>query len=109
MERPYDVITFDCYGTLIDWEQGIGRAFVEAAAADGITLDAAQAVAAYAGIEPLVEAEAYRRYRDVLAESARRAAATLGWSAGDERARFLPESLPLWPPFPDTNAALERL
>jgi putative hydrolase of the HAD superfamily len=35
MERPYDIITFDCYGTLIDWEAGISTAFVSAAAADG--------------------------------------------------------------------------
>src|SRR5262249_51133709 len=53
--------------------------------------------------------EAYRRYRDVLAETARRAAAMLDWSIDAERARFLPESLPRWPPFSDTNAALERL
>jgi FMN phosphatase YigB (HAD superfamily) len=33
--RPFDVVTFDCYGTLIDWETGITKAFQEAAAADG--------------------------------------------------------------------------
>jgi phosphoglycolate phosphatase-like HAD superfamily hydrolase len=39
--RAFDVVTFDCYGTLIDWEAGITRAFQEAAAADGLTLDPA--------------------------------------------------------------------
>jgi 2-haloalkanoic acid dehalogenase type II len=109
MERRYDVITFDCYGTLIDWESGLRAAFARAAAADGITIDPAALSAAYAGMEPAVEAEEYRSYRDVLAETGRRAAARLGWQVSEERARFVPESLPDWPAFPDTNAALERL
>jgi FMN phosphatase YigB (HAD superfamily) len=37
--RPFDVITFDCYGTLIDWEAGITKAFQDAATADGVSLD----------------------------------------------------------------------
>jgi FMN phosphatase YigB (HAD superfamily) len=41
MTRPFDVITFDCYGTLIDWEAGITEAFREAAATDGVSLDPA--------------------------------------------------------------------
>jgi len=39
MERPFDVITFDCYGTLIDWEEGIGTACAAAAALAGVMLD----------------------------------------------------------------------
>src|SRR5207253_1139768 len=63
----------------------------------------------YAEIEPQVEAEPYRRYRDVLAETARRVAARLGWPLANARAGFLALSLPAWPPFGDTNPALERL
>lgn len=107
--RDFEVITFDCYGTLIDWAAGIGEAFVRAAAEDGITLEPAAVAAAHAGIEPVVEAEAYCSYREVLTETARRAAARLGWPITSERARFLPDSLRRWPPFPDTNPALERL
>jgi 2-haloacid dehalogenase/putative hydrolase of the HAD superfamily len=109
MTRPYDIITFDCYGTLVDWERGISRAFTEAARLDGLMLDAAAVLAAYAELEPVVEAEAYRSYRAVLTETARRVAARLGWPLAGERAHFLAESLPGWPPFPDTNPALERL
>jgi len=109
MERPYDVVTFDCYGTLIDWEAGIGAAFTSAAARAGQALDRTQVLTAYAEIEPVVEAEAYRSYRDVLTETARRVAARLNWPLSREDAVFLPESLPAWPPFPDTNPALERL
>lgn len=109
MDRPYDVITFDCYGTLIDWERGLREAFLAAAAADGVALDGATVARAYSSREPDVEAEAYRSYRDVLIETARRAAESLGWPLTEARARFLPESVAAWPAFPDTNAALERL
>jgi 2-haloalkanoic acid dehalogenase type II len=103
------VLTFDCYGTLIDWEAGIAGAFREAAARDGITLDSAQVLDKYHAIEAMVERGTYRPYRDVLAETARRVAAELGWSISKEQAAFLPRSLPNWPPFPDTGPALERL
>lgn len=105
----YDIITFDCYGTLIDWEGGISHAFQAAAAADGVVIEPASVLAAYAELEPAVETEAYRSYREVLAETARRVAARLGWALDPARATFLPESLPNWQPFPDTNPALERL
>ena len=109
MARLYDVITFDCYGTLIDWESGIWEAFAQAAAADGVKLDRMALLRAYAEVEPLVEAEAYRSYRSILTETAQRVAARLGWSLPKERAGFLADSLPRWPPFADTNPALERL
>lgn len=109
MSRPWDVITFDCYGTLIDWERGIGEAFERAAAAAGVTVKRADVLRLYHEIEPVVEAERYRRYRDVLSETAVRVAARLGWALSPERAAFLAESLPGWPPFPDTDPALRRL
>ena len=105
----YDVLTFDCYGTLIDWERGIGDAFAAAARADGLDLDRAALLAAYHEIEPLVQSEGYRPYRDVLSLTARRLADRLDWALAPGRERFLPDSLPSWPPFADTNAALRRL
>ena len=107
--RPFDVITFDCYGTLIDWEAGITDAFKAAATADGVHVDPAAALKALFDTAPQVEAAEYRTYREVLTEGAVRVGARLGWKIGTERASFLPESLPHWKPFPDTNAALERL
>jgi 2-haloalkanoic acid dehalogenase type II len=107
--RPYDIITFDCYGTLIDWEGGIAGAFTRAVVGTGSRLDAHTVLAAYERIEPVVQAEPYRSYREVLTESARRVARELGWALPEARAGFLAESLPFWIPFPDTNAALERL
>jgi len=107
--RDFDIITFDCYGTLIDWENGIVTAFQTEAARDGVELAADDIVNAYGIEEPLVESGPYRSYRDVLGETARRVGARLGWNIEPERAGFLAASLPDWTPFPDTNAALERL
>jgi 2-haloalkanoic acid dehalogenase type II len=105
----YDVVTFDCYGTLIDWNAGIWKAFVDAAAADNVRVDPQALRELYAEIEPAVEAEPYRAYREVLAETARRAAARADWMMADPTAEAFAASLPEWRPFADTNAALERL
>lgn len=103
------VLTFDCYGTLVDWETGIWTAFHDAAAEDGVSLQRDAVVSAYHAIEPMVESGPFRPYHDVLVETARRVAAECGWSIDRARAEFLPRSLPDWPVFPDTNPALERL
>jgi 2-haloalkanoic acid dehalogenase type II len=93
---PFDIITFDCYGTLIDWENGIRAAFERAG------VDGSEALRRYAEIEPLVERERYRPYREVLAETAARI-------APNADPRFLAQSLGSWMPFADTNPSLERL
>jgi len=109
MTRSFDIITFDCYGTLIDWEEGISRAFLEAAQGDGVRLDRTAILTAYAELEPRVESGAYQPYRDILGETAMRVANALGWPIDREQSNFLAQSLPRWTPFPDTNGALERL
>lgn len=101
-DRQYDVITFDCYGTLIDWETGIAAAFRDA----GLDQDRGELLSAYAEIEAEVEHEQYRLYADVLRETAVRVGSRFGWQTDGS---FLPASLPGWKPFPDTNEALERL
>ena len=104
--RRFDVVTFDCYGTLIDWESGIAGAF-ETALGAGIAR--AELLAGYAKIEPVVEAGPFLAYRDVLGETARRVAEELGRTLAPGAERFLADSLPSWQPFADTNPALETL
>jgi len=104
MTRRYEIITFDCYGTLIDWEEGIASAFARETG-----LPRESVLRAYAQLEPAVQRAEYRPYREVLAEAAGRVVRTLAEGAGDRAGAFLAESLPDWKPFPDTNAALERL
>jgi 2-haloacid dehalogenase len=90
--------TFDCYGTLIDWNAGIraelARVFGDDRA-DGL-------LARYHELEPRLEADGARSYREVLTEAMRR----LGAPAGEEGG--LADSLPSWQPFPETSAALEE-
>jgi len=105
----YDIVTFDCYGTLIDWEEGIGTAFEHAAALARREAHRGAVLADYAEFEPGIQAERYRPYREVLALTAERVARRLGWDPKAGDGAFLPESLGAWRPFPDTNAALERL
>ena len=107
MNRQFDFVTFDCYGTLIDWETGIRTAFMRAAREDGVNLDESRVVPTYADVEHVVEREKYRRYRDVLAETAHRVGNALGWRV--PYSGFLADSLSSWLPFADTNPALERL
>jgi len=109
MNRPYDALTFDCYGTLIDWETGITTAIQTAAAQDGIELQRETIVATYHRVEPTVQAAEYQPYRTVLRDVAVALARELGWDLEPERARFLADSVAEWAPFMDTNAALERL
>ncbi|HEX9692252.1 MAG TPA: HAD-IA family hydrolase [Gemmatimonadales bacterium] len=104
----FDVVTFDCYGTLIDWEDGISAAFARAWGVDQARHREA-VLRAYAAVEPQVQAAGFRVYKEVLAETARRVADHLAWDAGPRDWAFLAESLPAWPPFPDTADALRSL
>lgn len=107
--EQFDIITFDCYGTLIEWEAGITTAFQAEAAKDGVSLRADQIIERYSAVEPTVEFASYLSYREVLGLTAQRVANSLGWDLSAERAGFLAASLPEWQPFSDTNQALERL
>src|SRR5438094_506662 len=106
--RPFDIITFDCYGTLIDWEAGISEAFRKASAAVGLRVDPAAVMRILLDTKPAAE-RPYQTYREILTTAAMRVAEHLDWKIVHDRAAFLPESLPHWPPFPDTNEALKRL
>ncbi len=106
--RP-EIITFDCYGTLIDWNAGITGAFKEEACRLGIEgLDKSELLAAYHAAEPRVQAREYRPYREVLTLLEEEVAGLLGWPP-PEASGYLAESLPSWPAFAETNEALERL
>src|SRR6266851_2307493 len=102
----FDVVTFDCYGTLIDWEPGMTQAFAEASAAEGVQLDPGEVLRVLFDMRPAAELPEYQTYRDRLTDAALRVGQRLGWRISRERAAFFPESLARWEPFPDTNPAL---
>ena len=105
----FRVLTFDCYGTLIDWETGILGALGPLLARHGCQLDDARVLALYGELEAAAEAGPYRRYREVLRAVVRGMGERLGFSATEAEMASLPASLGAWPPFPDTVAALARL
>lgn len=104
----FEALTFDCYGTLIDWETGILNAIHPILAAHDHVLSDAQILKMYGELEPR-EQNPYRRYRDVLANILRGLGQKLGFAVSDKEALQLPDSLPNWLPFPDTVAALREL
>jgi len=105
---PYAAITFDCYGTLIDWERGLLGALRPILGRHGQSLRDAQILAVYGELEPAAQ-HPYRRYREVLAEVARGFGKRLGFTLAPGEAEALAESIEEWQPFPDTVAALEKL
>ncbi|HSB75592.1 MAG TPA: haloacid dehalogenase type II, partial [Terriglobales bacterium] len=104
----FRALTFDCYGTLIDWETGLLGALRPILRSHGSNLGDEQILALYAELEPAAQ-NPYRRYRDVLEEVVRGLGKRLGFEASQAEARSLPDSLPDWQPFPDTVAALQKL
>lgn len=104
----YDFLTFDCYGTLVDWRNGILQAFATAAA-DAGRVDPQRILDLHARHEAAVQSGPYRSYREVLTETARRMAAELGLERQLGSCEFLADSLPRWRPFAEVGAALASL
>ena len=104
-------MTFDCYGTLIDWETGIQRAFEQALEGTGLSqTQEAELFELYLEEEKKIEGHMpYRNYRDVLSLAASEAARKFGKNLPEKLSGILAEQLPSWKPFPDTNPALEKL
>jgi len=107
MTRPR-LLTFDCYGTLIDWNGGISSALIAEGQRQGFDVDIEMILPAYHAAEPRVQGGEFRSYREVLTLLEAEIAAELGW-APPAAVGYLAASLADWQPFPDTNRALERL
>ncbi len=110
MPLPKDIqfITFDCYGTLIDWETGVYEAFQKEADRDGFTIDRDVLIPRFIEIQRKIQSGSYELYAEVLRRTAVQVAEELGWGLESSRAQFLPDSVPYWQPFRETNAQLER-
>lgn len=110
MPLPKDIqfVTFDCYGTLIDWETGVYEAFQKEADRDGFTLDRDILVPRFIEIQREIQSGSYELYAEVLRRSAVKVASELDWQLESSRAQFLPDSVPRWMPFRETNAQLDR-
>ena len=103
----FDALTFDCYGTLIDWETGILAALATVIPA-GIA-DEARLLTQYAEAEEAIEAGPYRRYREVAGEAMAAVARAHGVEPTRDDVARLGGSVGDWPAFPDSHDALARL
>jgi 2-haloacid dehalogenase len=105
---PFQALTFDCYGTLIDWETGILTALREALPGAASATDD-RLLETFAGREAALEAGPYLRYREVLGQAARAVGADLGDPPSDAAVARFAGSVADWPAFADSAAALAKL
>ncbi len=110
MPLPKEVtfVTFDVYGTLIDWETGVYDAFAKEADKDGYTLSREELVPLFMQTQQDIKSGSYELYAEVLRRTAVQISRELGWPLEPSRSGFLPDSVSRWPPFKETNTQLER-
>src|SRR3954452_8811542 len=104
-----EVLTFDCYGTLIDWESGILAGLRPLLSGSDAAISDDALLERYGAAEATIEAGPYRRYREVLARAAEQVARELGATPDDEALAAFGGSVVDWPAFPDSAAALARI
>jgi 2-haloacid dehalogenase len=104
----FDALTFDCYGTLIDWETGIARG-LRAALGGGVQASDEELLERYARQEAELEAGPYLTYREVLAQACAGVGRAYGIEAAADAAGRFAGSVGEWPAFPDSAGALARL
>jgi 2-haloacid dehalogenase len=105
----FDALTFDCYGTLIDWEAGILAGLRPVLARRGVEPSDDGLLEVYAGFEAVAESGTYRRYREILGRCLREVAAHYGFEADEAEVAAFSDSVGEWPAFADSAAALALL
>ena len=105
----FEVLTFDCYGTLIDWESGILEAVGDVLNAHGRELPPAEILERFARFESTIQAGAYLTYREVLSRVVDEFGRELGFVPSPRERASLPGSITRWAPFGDTVDALRIL
>jgi 2-haloacid dehalogenase len=105
----FEILTFDCYGTLIAWEDGILSCLRPILAAHGKEADDATILKLYGDFEAAAEQGPYRRYREVLQSVVIQFGKQFSFTPTEEQIHALPDSLATWKPWPDTVAALREL
>jgi 2-haloacid dehalogenase len=105
----YQVLSFDCYGTLIDWERGILASLRPLLAAHKVQLDDQAILALYSELESQAEKGPFVNYRQVLRRVMRSLGVRLGFQPTPSQIDHLGDTLKDWPAFPDSVAALAAL
>lgn len=105
----FKVLTFDCYGTLIDWEQGILQALQPIFQKYHAALPDHKILEHYALFESQAETGPFRSYREILQIVLAKFGDALDFVPTEEELTAFPDSIRNWPPFPDTVPALQKL
>jgi 2-haloacid dehalogenase len=106
----FEALSFDCYGTLIDWEAGIGAVLARWASEQGLSVSAEELLEEYARAEARQEAETPEAlYPEILGAAMRSLGASQGVDVTTAQAERLAMSVADWPAFPDSSAALVAL
>jgi 2-haloacid dehalogenase/putative hydrolase of the HAD superfamily len=101
-------VTFDVYGTLIDWENGVADAFEKEAQRDGFTIDRDEVIRHFHDVSREVESGSYELYAEVLRRTALEIAKRIDWPLEPSRSGFLPDSVQRWRPFKETMTQLNK-
>jgi 2-haloacid dehalogenase len=107
--KSITLLSFDCYGTLIDWEQGIADAIADLCDRHGVICGRDQILELYGRCEAAEESSVYRPYREILRSVSRRMANEFGIQPTKAEHLLLENSLANWQPFDDTVEALKKL
>ncbi len=106
----FDWLSFDCYGTLVDWETGISDAIASALAPHDVHMSRADILALFADVEPQIQdGGKYLEYRRVLRRTMAMIGIELGIQFDQEQLGILLHTLPEWPIFPDTVESLRTM
>jgi 2-haloacid dehalogenase len=109
MKKPFQLISFDCYGTLVDWEAGILQVLRAICMEQETQASDEELLQAYSRFEPEAEAGVYKSYREVLTLVMLRFSRHYEWRLKPSQLTLLAETLPEWPLFQDTLASLLRM
>ncbi|NMG20034.1 haloacid dehalogenase type II [Brasilonema bromeliae] len=107
--NQYEVLTFDCYGTLIDWEKGVLEALQPVLQSHKIQLSEKEILEWFARFESSLEQGEYRKYKDVLRGVVQKFGEQFGFTPSSGELNALADSIKNWQPFADTVEALKRL
>jgi 2-haloacid dehalogenase len=102
-------VTFDVYGTLIDWETGAYEAFAREAERDGFTIERDELIPLFHEVQQKIQAGSYELYAEVLRRTAIEISKRLNWPLEPSRSGFLPDSVQRWPAFKETNPTLQKI
>src|SRR3954469_10846817 len=108
LPKNISFVTFDVYGTLIDWEKGVADAFEKEARRDGFTIDRDEVIRHFHEISREIEGGSYELYAEVLRRTAVEISRRIDWPLEPSRSGFLPDSVERWAPFKETNAQLNK-